>query len=231
MNPKSAGTADGDLGLIPLSRAQYGMWFADSMPGGPPVNIAQYVEIEGPIDADVFAQAVTRATQETESLVVRVIEFDGRPYQFVDRSITFDEPVLDVSDEDDPFAAAMEWMRRDYHTKAVDMSRDRLTATRLIRLGEDRYLWYGRAHHLVIDGYGAFNAITRIAEHYNAILETGRPHGWWRPSCATSSRRSTLIAPARGSRTTRHTGSTRLPTFRRRRVCPVAPHGGAQTTA
>ncbi|MEU7767439.1 amino acid adenylation domain-containing protein, partial [Nocardia sp. NPDC049190] len=175
MNLKSAGTAEGDLGLIPLSTAQYGMWFADNMPGGPAVNIAQYVEIEGSLDIDAFSRAVNSAALETESLVVRVVESDGRPYQFVDRSIIYDEAVLDLGDEDDPFAAAMEWMRRDYNTKAVDLSRDRLTAMRLIRLAEDRYLWYGRAHHLVIDGYGAFNVVTRIAEHYNALVEGRAP--------------------------------------------------------
>ncbi|WP_174189681.1 non-ribosomal peptide synthetase, partial [Nocardia barduliensis] len=174
MNLKSDGTADGELGLIPLSSAQYGMWLADHVPGGPAVNIAHCVEIEGPVDHDAFTQAVNDGGHETESLVVRVVESDGRPYQFVDRSIIYDEPVLDFSDAEDPVAAAMEWMRRDYNTKAVDLSRDRLTETRLIRVGEDHYFWYGRAHHLVIDGYGAFNSLNRMAEHYNALLE-GRP--------------------------------------------------------
>ncbi|MGW4282143.1 non-ribosomal peptide synthase/polyketide synthase [Nocardia sp. NPDC004750] len=174
MHLKSDGTADGEPGLIPLSSAQYGMWLADHVPGGPAVNIAHYVEIDGPVDHDAFTRAVNNGGHETESLVVRVIESDGRPYQFVDRGIIYDEPVLDFSDAEDPVAAAMEWMRRDYNTKAVDLSRDRLTRTRLIRVGEDHYFWYGRAHHLVVDGYGAFNSLTRMAEHYNALLE-GRP--------------------------------------------------------
>ncbi|WP_169332727.1 non-ribosomal peptide synthetase, partial [Nocardia araoensis] len=174
MHPKSEGTTDGELGLIPLSSAQYGMWLADHVPGGPAVNIAHCVEIQGPVDYDAFTRAVNDGGHETESLVVRVVESDGRPYQFVDRGIIYDEPVLDFSDAEDPVATAMEWMRRDYNTKAVDLSRDRLTETRLIRVGEDHYFWYGRAHHLVIDGYGAFNSLTRMAEHYNALLE-GRP--------------------------------------------------------
>uniref|UniRef100_UPI0005C1FD1F non-ribosomal peptide synthetase n=1 Tax=Nocardia asiatica TaxID=209252 RepID=UPI0005C1FD1F len=175
MNLKSDGTADGDLGLIPLSSAQYGMWLADHVPGGPAVNIAHCVEIKGPVDYDAFTRAVNDGGHETESLVVRVVESDGRPYQFVDRSIIYDEPVLDFSDAEDPVGAAMEWMRRDYNTKAVDLSRDRLTETRLIRVGEDHYFWYGRAHHLVIDGYGAFNSLNRMAEHYNALLEGRSP--------------------------------------------------------
>ncbi|WP_156094992.1 non-ribosomal peptide synthetase, partial [Nocardia lijiangensis] len=178
MNRKSAETADSQLDLIPLSRAQYGMWLADNLSGGPTVNIAHYIEIEGPIDHDVFTKAVNDASRETESLVVRVVESNGVPYQFVDRSITYNESILDVSGEDDPFAAAMEWMRRDYNTKAVDLSRDRLTATRLIRLADDHYLWYARAHHLIVDGYAAFNVVTRMAEHYNALLE-GRPPVPW----------------------------------------------------
>lgn len=174
MNLKSATTAD-DLDLIPLSRAQYSMWLADNLPGRPAVNIAHYVEIEGAIDYDVLVEAINLAGRETESLVVRVVEFDGRPYQFVDRSITYTEPVLDFAAAADPFAAAMEWMRRDYNTKAVDLAHDRLSASRLIRIGADRYLWYARAHHLVIDGYGAFNCMNRVTEHYNALLEGTQP--------------------------------------------------------
>ncbi|QVI20734.1 amino acid adenylation domain-containing protein [Nocardia tengchongensis] len=174
MNLRSTEPADRKSELIPLSRAQYGMWLADNLPGGQAMNIAQYVEIEGPIDVEAFIEAVNVAGHESESLVVRVVEIDGVPYQFVDRGITYDESVLDVSGESDPFAAAMEWMRRDFETRAEDMSRDRLAETRLIRIAEDRYLWYARAHHLVIDGYGAFNVLIRLAEHYNALLE-GRP--------------------------------------------------------
>ncbi|MGW0180166.1 non-ribosomal peptide synthase/polyketide synthase, partial [Nocardia sp. NPDC003345] len=178
MNPKSAGTIDHDLDLIPLSRAQYGMWLADNLPGRPAANIAHYIEIDGPLDVDVFTQAVINFGEETEALVVRVVEFEGRPYQFVDRSIGYSRSVLDLTGEDDPFAAAMEWMRRDYQTKARDLSRDRLAATQLFRIGEHRHLWYARAHHLVVDGYGAFNGVLRIAEHYNAIVES-RPAVPW----------------------------------------------------
>ncbi|WP_040698628.1 condensation domain-containing protein, partial [Nocardia vinacea] len=197
MSPNSATPPDRDPDLIPLSRAQHGMWLANNLPGGPNVNIAHYVEIEGPIDYDAFTKAVNDAGHETESLVVRVVESGGHPYQFVDRSIVYDEPLLDLSAEDDPHAAAMEWMRRDYNTKAIDLARDRLAATRLIRLGEDRYLWYARAHHLVIDGYGAFKVLNRAAEHYNALLE-GRP-----PARLVAARLADVIAAEREYRMSR----------------------------
>ncbi|MET7772117.1 amino acid adenylation domain-containing protein, partial [Nocardia sp. NPDC005366] len=175
MNQKSDVSGGTIVDLIPLSRAQYGMWLADNLPGGPPVNIAHYVEIEGAIDVEAFTRAVNDAGRETESLTVRVIESDGHPYQFVDHSMEYDEPVLDLSGEADPVAAAMDWMSADYNTRALDLSRDQLAVTRLIRVGEDRYFWYARAHHLVIDGYGAFNSLNRVAEHYNALLEGRAP--------------------------------------------------------
>ncbi|WP_411550505.1 condensation domain-containing protein, partial [Nocardia jinanensis] len=175
MNLRSAAPVDHDLELIPLSRAQYSMWLADNLPGRPNVNIAHYVEIEGEVDVELLTEAVNIVGRETESLVVRVVECDGRPYQFVDRSIIYAEPLLDLSDADDPYEAGMAWMRRDCSTRAVDLSRDRLAVTKLIRIGEDRYLWYARAHHLIIDGYGAFNVISRMIEHYNAILEGRQP--------------------------------------------------------
>ncbi|NUS93221.1 MAG: amino acid adenylation domain-containing protein, partial [Nocardia sp.] len=175
MNSRSATAVDHDLDLIPLSRAQYSMWLADTQPGRPNVNIAHYVEIEGEIDVDLLTEAINIAGRETESLVVRVIEFDGRPYQFVDRGITYADDVLDLSDAADPYEAGLEWMRRDSRTRVVDLARDRLAVGKLIRIGVNRYLWYARAHHLIIDGYGAFNVMGRVIEHYNAILEGRQP--------------------------------------------------------
>src|SRR5690606_1655200 len=125
----------------------------------------QYVEIVGPIDIALFNRAVHLAAEETESLMVRLVEVDGVPYQLVDRDITFNELVLDVGTHPDPMAAALDWMRRDY-TRRVDITQHQLAVTRLIRVAEDRHLWYARAHHLVIDGYGAFNVLSRVAEHY-----------------------------------------------------------------
>ncbi|MFD6218254.1 amino acid adenylation domain-containing protein, partial [Nocardia salmonicida] len=149
------------------------MWFADGAHSGPATNIAQYVEIEGPLELALFNRAVHEACEETESLMVRVVEVEGRPYQVVDRGITFNELVLDLGTHGDPMAAALEWMRNDY-TRPVDITQHQLAITRLIRIGDDLHLWYARAHHLVIDGYGAFNVLSRVAEHYNAMLE-GRP--------------------------------------------------------
>ncbi|MFC6010622.1 amino acid adenylation domain-containing protein, partial [Nocardia lasii] len=164
----------GNRDLIPLSSAQYGMWFADSAHSGAATNIAQYVEIEGPIDVALFNQAVHLACEETESLMVRIVEVDGRPYQLVDRDITFNELVLDFSADADPRAAALEWMRADY-TRPVDITQHQLAVTRLLKVGDDRHLWYARAHHLVIDGYGAFNVVSRIGEYYNALSEGREP--------------------------------------------------------
>ncbi|MGW8654144.1 condensation domain-containing protein, partial [Nocardia salmonicida] len=170
---ESVESCAGNRDLIPLSSAQTGMWFADGAHSGPATNIAQYVEIEGPLELALFNRAVHEACEETESLMVRVVEVEGRPYQVVDRGITFNELVLDLGTHGDPMAAALEWMRNDY-TRPVDITQHQLAITRLIRIGDDLHLWYARAHHLVIDGYGAFNVLSRVAEHYNAMLE-GRP--------------------------------------------------------
>ncbi|MBC7303623.1 MAG: amino acid adenylation domain-containing protein, partial [Nocardia sp.] len=171
---ESVESCAGDRDLIPLSSAQYGMWFADSAHSGSSTNIAQYVEIEGPIDVALFNKALHEAVEETESLMVRVVEVDGRPYQVVDRSITFNELVLDFGTHRDPMAAALDWMRADY-TRRVDITQHQLAVSRLIRISDDLHLWYARAHHLIIDGYGAFTVMSRVAEHYNALSQNRPP--------------------------------------------------------
>ncbi|HEY9314179.1 amino acid adenylation domain-containing protein, partial [Williamsia sp.] len=175
----SAGRSDESLDLpldsfFDISAAQRGIYFAQQALGAIPMNIAQYVELVGHIDADLLSEASQVAGREMGSAYLSLVETDALPLQYIDNSIDDGVEFVDLSGDQDPHSAAQRWMREDYR-RPVDLLADRLTVSALLRLGEDHYFWYVRTHHIALDGFGAMNTVTRIAEVYTALVAGREP--------------------------------------------------------
>lgn len=157
---------------LPLTAAQSGMWFAQALdPLSPAQNTAECLEIDGPLDAGLFADALRRVAAETEALrVVRVEDMPDGPRQYVADAV---ELPLTVR-ESDTEAEAEAWMRADL-AEPFDLARGPLFRHALFRVGEDRWLWYQRIHHLVMDGYGYSLLVRRTAEVYAALARGEEP--------------------------------------------------------
>ncbi|NKI43821.1 non-ribosomal peptide synthetase [Streptomyces physcomitrii] len=80
---------------------------------------------------------------------------------------------VDLRDEADPEAAALAWMDGD-RSRPVDLVGGRLYRHALLRTGEERWLWYHRCHHILLDGYGFARVAERVAALYRA-LDAGEP--------------------------------------------------------
>lgn len=63
-----AGGGPGDpSGRLPLTSAQSGVWFAQSLdPLSPAQNTSECLEIDGPLDTELFAAALRRVTSGAE---------------------------------------------------------------------------------------------------------------------------------------------------------------------
>ncbi|WP_344866801.1 amino acid adenylation domain-containing protein, partial [Planomonospora alba] len=153
----------GSNSLLPLSAAQDGIWRAQLVSPGEPVHIAQYIEIEGPVDPVLFASAVRVAARGLDAVHLHVTG-DGQTVREGD----LDCPLVAAGDE----RAALEWMRADLETPFPDGS---LVSTALLKVADDRYLWYLRCHHVVMDGYSGPMVARRLAEVYTALAEGRAP--------------------------------------------------------
>ncbi len=182
---ESVATVFSKNSLLPLSAAQSGIWDAQRIIPGEPLYIAQYIEICGPVDPEVFAAAVRLAAGEVDAVHLRIIgdgtEETGRVGQVgqVVEECEVPCPFLDLS-EGEPGdgglgaeRAALEWMRKDLRSPFRE---DALVATALIRIAPDRHLWYLRCHHVVMDGYSGPMIAQRLAEVYTALVD-GRDPG------------------------------------------------------
>ncbi|WP_306365015.1 non-ribosomal peptide synthase/polyketide synthase [Nocardia sp. CC227C] len=159
---------------FPLAPAQLGVWYAQLLDPEVPINVAQYVDVAGELDPALLNRVLVGAAREFGSALVRFVEIDGEPRQVVDPSLSVEHQVVDLRAAADPIAAAHEWMRADA-TAPVDLLADRLFAGAVLRVGDRRWFWYMRAHHIVLDGFGALTNTMRVAERYTAHLRGTEP--------------------------------------------------------
>nr|WP_285439659.1 amino acid adenylation domain-containing protein [Streptomyces sp. ISL-11] len=164
---------------MPLTSAQAGMWFAQALdPVSPALNTAEYIEIHGEVDPVLFADALHRTVGEADALRVRLADTGDGPRQL---PIAVEPPghgfplhAADLRDQGDPDAVALAWMRADL-AEPFDLAAGPLFAHALFRVGDRRWLWYQRAHHAVLDGYGHSLVARRVAEVYSALATGADP--------------------------------------------------------
>lgn len=127
------------------------------------------MEIDGPLDADLFVEALRRTVGEADTLALRVSEADGVPVQRIVPAAQAVVHRLELTEE-----RAEAWMREDL-ARPVDLAVDGALMTQaLIRVGEGRHRWYRRVHHIAVDAYALSLIGQRVAELYRA-LAAGQP--------------------------------------------------------
>src|ERR1700704_262277 len=157
-----------------LTVAQRGLWMTQKITPGAILNIAEAVEICGPINPEIFRRALHQVAAEGEQLRVCVVEENGKPRQVLRPVYPGDFPYVDMSREADPRAAIQAWMMHEV-THPVDLRKDPLWVSALLQASDDCYFWYQRAHHIVYDGYGGGLGARRLAELYTAYTRGEAP--------------------------------------------------------
>lgn len=155
---------------LPLVAAQPGIWMAErlsTLPGA--WSVAHYVELRGALDPALLGKAIVAGLQQADTLSLRFEEEEGEVWQWVAADRTFGEPsIIDLRTSPDPHRAATERMQADLAQDLRVDGGNPLVCHQLLRVGDDRWYWYQRYHHLLVDGF-SFPAITRqIAAIYRA---------------------------------------------------------------
>jgi len=155
---------------LPLVAAQPGIWMAErlsTLPGA--WSVAHYVELRGALDPTLLGKAIVAGLQQVDTLSLRFEEEEGEVWQWLAADRTFAEPsIIDLRTAPDPHRAATERMQADLAQDLRVDGGNPLVCHQLLRVGDDRWYWYQRYHHLLVDGF-SFPAITRqIAAIYRA---------------------------------------------------------------
>ncbi|MFE4535422.1 amino acid adenylation domain-containing protein [Streptomyces scopuliridis] len=176
-----------------MSAAGREVWRGSSAdPWAPGLYVAEVVEIHGALDVTAFEKALARVVQESEALRVRLPGSDpateGPPV--LESAGGLPLPLVDLSTEPDPVAAAEEWVRSQL-ARSARPAGNAASAQALIRLSARRFHWFHRHHRSVLDGFGCSLITRRVAEIY-----TARAEGWPRGSAGQDLGDSALVSPA-----------------------------------
>ena len=154
---------------LPLSDAQLGIWFAQSIdPSSPAYNLAEYLEIGGSIDAALFETALRQVVNDTDALRVRFVDSADGPRQIICPPPDWSMSFVDVSGASDPRAAAERWMKA-VLARPSDLTSGPLFGYALLKAAPDRFFWYSQHHHIVMDGFGFALIAQRVADVYSAL--------------------------------------------------------------
>ncbi|MYU19649.1 AMP-binding protein, partial [Streptomyces sp. SID8361] len=157
---------------LPLTTGQSEIWFIEQLepPESTTFRVGEYLEIQGPIDTEIFERALRRAVAEAEPYNVRVGEDDGEPWQILDPVTDWELPKLDLTGEHDPWATAERWMKNDLATGALKLGDYPAFSFALLKVEPERFLWYQGTHHIVSDAGSAALLGRRAAEVYTALM-------------------------------------------------------------
>ncbi|OZM72909.1 non-ribosomal peptide synthetase [Amycolatopsis antarctica] len=149
-----------------LSVGQLGKWYGQQLNPDNMFMLAEYLEIDGAIDVDLFQEALLRTVLDAEPVQTRFTADDEGVWQYLvpEAPLTF----VDVSGEQDPMATALDWMQRDLY-KPFDVTDAPLSMDTLFRITPDKYVYYMRNHHLNADGGTGPIFVQRLAEIYTAL--------------------------------------------------------------
>ncbi|WP_026869105.1 non-ribosomal peptide synthetase [Inquilinus limosus] len=159
---------------LPLTTAQTGMWLAQKFMPEIEFNLAEAIEIHGPLDPGLMQAALRQLTREAEALRVRFIEDSNGPRQLIRHEYEGGIPFVDFSAEPDPREAAGRWMKADY-SRPLNPLTDELWFSAVLKIADDAFIWYHRVHHLLMDGLSGGLCTRRVAELYTAMVEDRAP--------------------------------------------------------
>ncbi|TQF01225.1 amino acid adenylation domain-containing protein [Kitasatospora acidiphila] len=159
----------------PLTAGQSGVWIAQQLdPASPAYQVAECMEICGPIRPALFAAAMRRLLDECDIFRIRFTDEDGEPRQQLMPPGESPLRIVDVGGACDPYEAAMAQMRAEVAVLREPMAGQGYRSI-LFRAATDRWFWFQAGHHAIFDGYSGLLSATRLAEIYTAMVHGREP--------------------------------------------------------
>lgn len=160
---------------LPLSLAQADFWQEFLCHRDRALStVAHCVEFGAGVQPQALQQAIVTTLQETDvfALQLRLPAGASLPQQRVNPACVPALRRLDLQHCEYPQHAARQLMQQDID-KPLDLLQDPLAASWLIQLAPDRFIWYIRAHHIIIDGFAMSLIEHRCATLYRHALGEG----------------------------------------------------------
>jgi amino acid adenylation domain-containing protein/non-ribosomal peptide synthase protein (TIGR01720 family) len=154
-----------------LTAAQRLIWLGLQLnPDTPIYNMIHASTIYGPLDWGRFENAFQQLVDESDAFRTIVRIKNGVPQQLVAEKRAADLELVDFSTEPDPEAAYQKWLA--IKKREVLDAGKCLYSTALVKLTDDRFVWYLCLSHLIADAQSFALAYRHVASAYQ-INENG----------------------------------------------------------
>ena len=181
MDTVAAGSvaAGQDSSAFPLTLTQNDIYLDQLRHSGSPLyNVGGYIQL-GSVDAARLADAHRRLVSAQDVFGLRVWLTQDGVFQSLSSDRTATLSTIDFSAEEDPASAAEAWQTSLFET-AVDVAGAELFCAYLLKLADNHYRYLGRAHHLMMDGWGFSNWAKLLCRLYNDSSAEASPALPWR---------------------------------------------------
>ncbi|WP_387464065.1 phototemtide A non-ribosomal peptide synthetase PttB [Photorhabdus sp. RM323S] len=164
-------------GYCNLTSAQFGIWsFNEIIENKSINNISEYFIIDGDINFEYFSESVRKTVEEAEALHSRFYKFDNCIKQKFFSINNYEPKIIDYSDFREEIA--LQKAKKFLMTRTeqyFDICEKLPFEISLIKIAENKFLYFHCYHHIVMDGLGASLIIQRIISLYNASFIDGSP--------------------------------------------------------
>lgn len=149
-----------------LTHAQLAVWLAQTQASAPGrFNRVLIFELDGRVDGNAFQRAFRALVESHDALRLTVAaDTDGVPQWHLLPVVDGGLSLLDFSADADPEQTLQTWLR-DRCGSGFESGQP-LFHSALIRLGEQRHVWYLNQHQLITDGISTALVCKRMADLY-----------------------------------------------------------------
>ncbi|MGC4986804.1 non-ribosomal peptide synthetase [Streptomyces sp. DT193] len=165
--------ADDETFELPASFGQERLWLLDRLAAGSAYHLGGAIRLDGPLDPDALARAVTRLVERHEILRTTLeLGPDGRLVQLVHPDVRSSTARMEAPE---PTLDAARRTLTEYLDAPFDLAAGPLLRTALVRFGETSWLFGVVMHHIVSDGWSMGVFHTELAAFYRAETAAGVP--------------------------------------------------------
>jgi len=156
--------------LKSLTESQLLLWTGQQMhPNAPLYNMIFTFEISGKINVEAFQEAFAVLCVQCDAMRTIFTEENGVPQQQVLPSIKDELTYLDWSNDANKVAKLKQWLAT-HNTQIFDLSK-RLFDSALLKISDEKYIWYLNQHHLITDGLAIAVQYRAMSELYRHVLD------------------------------------------------------------
>lgn len=158
-----------------LTRLQLLYWVGQALrPTAPIYTGALAFTLTGPLDVARFREAFTAVVTESDALrTIITIGVDGIPQQVAIDKMAVTMPLVDLSHADSSETAAKAWMLA--RSQQVPLLSQCLFDTAVLRLADEKHIWFINQHHLITDAGSTYLLFERVARRYETAVSSLPP--------------------------------------------------------